>query len=269
MRHVSAALIAGVCMGALIQIAAAADLPIKAPVITPIYNWTGFYVGGNAGYAWGNANDAMALGGSWLTDGSGDNLVLNPLGNGQLHPNGFTGGIQVGYNFQTGHWVTGVEADATYFGLKEQFSNTVTNAFSGDPYTFASSFESSWLVTVRPRIGYAFDRLLVYATGGLAITNQKFSQSITQLNVAFTEAGAASATTAGWTVGAGAEYALDKRWSVKAEYLYVDPGAVSFSTTGSCPTVPAIAAACAVYNGAHSADLKVNIVRTGLNYHFD
>jgi outer membrane immunogenic protein len=241
----------------------AADLPVKAaPYFAPppVFSWTGFYVGGNAGYGWGNANDSTALGGAWLVDGTRDNLILSPLGNGQLHPNGFTGGIQAGYNFQAGQWVTGIEADANYFGLKGQFSRTVTNAFSGSPYTFASSFESDWLVTVRPRIGYAFGHLLVYATGGLAVANQRPSQNITQLNLVFTEAGSVSKTTVGWTAGAGVEYAFDNRWSVKAEYLYVDPGSVSFSTSGDTDST---------YTGSHSAHLKVNIVRAGLNYHFN
>jgi outer membrane immunogenic protein len=249
-----------------LRIANAADMPLKAPPLapSPVYSWTGFYIGGNAGYGWGDPNDAMLLGGSWLTDGTGDNLVLSPLGNGQLHPSGATGGVQIGYNYQAGQWVIGIEADANYFGLKDQFSRSVTNALSGDSYAFASSFESDWLVTVRPRVGYAFDHLLVYATGGLAVANEKFSQSITQLNLPFTEAGSVSKTSAGWTVGAGAEYALNNLWSLKTEYLYVDPGSVSFSTSGSCGAgFPA--AACTGYAATHSADLKENIVRVGLN----
>ena len=67
--------------------------------------------------------------------------------------------------------------------------------------------------------------------GFYAVTS--LSQNITQLNVTFTEAGSVSQTTAGWTVGGGAEYAFDNHWSVKAEYLYVDPGSVSFSTAGN------------------------------------
>jgi outer membrane immunogenic protein len=251
---------------ALLSVANAADMPLKAPPLAPpqVYSWTGFYIGGNAGYGWGNANDAMQLGGSWPTDGTGDNLVLSPLGNGQLHPSSAMGGVQSGYNYQAGQWVMGIEADANYFALKDQFSRSVTNALSGDSYMFASSFESDWLVTVRPRVGYAIDRLLVYATGGLAIANQKFSQSIMQLNLPFTEAGSVSKTSAGWTVGAGAGYALNNQWSLKTEYLYVDAGSVSFSTIGICGAgLPA--AVCSGYTAAHAADLKENIVRVGLN----
>jgi len=268
MRAYLIALIAAACAGATIQRAAAADLPAyKAPIALPVYNWTGFYIGGNAGYGRGNANDTMALGGNWLTDGTGDNLIVGPLGNGQLRPSGFTGGVQAGYNFQSGAWVLGIEADANYFGLKDKFFRTVANgAPAFDSYAFSSSYRSDWLVTVRPRIGYAFDRWLVYATGGLAVANQKFAQSINQLNLPFSEAGSVSRTTAGWTVGAGGEYALDRRWSLKAEYLYVDPGSVSFATVGACP--PGVVG-CTLYNASHSAHLKANIVRAGVNFRWE
>jgi outer membrane immunogenic protein len=240
----------------------AADLPVKAAprFAPPVFSWSGFYVGGNAGYGWGDANNATGLGGDWLTDGTRDNLIVGPPVNEQLRPNGFTGGIQAGYNFQAGQWVTGIEVDANHFGLKDQFSRTVRNAFSGSSYTLTSAFESDWLVTVRPRVGYTFGHLLVYATGGLAVAHQKASQNITQLNLVFTEAGSVSKATVGWTAGAGAEYAFDNRWSVKAEYLYVDAGSVSFSTIGDTQDR---------YTASHSAHLKANIARVGLNYHFN
>jgi outer membrane immunogenic protein len=257
-------LMTGVAMATLTSMASAADLGAyrytKAPVaVSPVYNWTGFYIGGNAGYGWGKTHDAMALGGVWLTDGTGDNVPLSSLGNGRLTPNDLTGGIQSGFNYQIQQWVLGIEVDANYFGMKKDLASGVFSAPSGNTYAFTSSFESNWLITVRPRVGYAFDRTLVYATGGLAIANQKFSQSITQFNLAFNESGSVSATTVGWTVGAGAEYALDNRWSAKAEYLYVDPGSVSFSTRGSDPA----------YVASHSANLKANIVRLGINYRFN
>lgn len=238
----------------------AAGVPVKAVSDTAsAWSWAGLYVGGNAGYGWGHANDATVLGGAWPTDGTGDSLILDPLGNGKLHPNGFTGGIQAGYNFQAHQWVTGIEVDANYLGLRDRFSTTVTNALSGDSYALASSFASDWLVTVRPRVGYAFGHLLAYATGGLAVATQKASQNITQLNLVFSEAGTVSKTTVGWTAGAGAEYVFANRWSVKAEYLYVDAGSVSFSSIGDT---------IGTYTGSHSVHLKTNIARAGLNYHF-
>ena len=263
MNRFSTALMTAVSAVALTGVASAADLLVKAPRYAPppVFSWTGFYIGGNAGYGWADANDSMDLGGSWLTDGTGDNVPVTQRGNGQLKPNGFTGGIQAGFNYQTGQWVFGIEADANYFRMKKDFSSgPFTNPASGDSYTVTSSFESNWLITVRPRLGYAVDRFLVYATGGLAVANQKFSQNITQLNVVFTQAGSVSDTTVGWTAGAGFEYAFGDRWSVKAEYLYVDLGSVSFSASGDTDSS---------YTGSHSAHLKANIVRAGLNYHIN
>lgn len=256
----------------------AADLnkPVyKAPPTppAPVFSWTGFYVGGNAGWGWGNANDSLTLGPAWLDPvlGAGDNFVIAPLGNHQLRPNGFTGGIEAGYNYQTGPWVLGIEADLEAFGLKRSLSTTVLNPGSGDSYAFGSSFNSNWLATVRPRAGYAFDRWLVYVTGGLAVAHQGFSQSIVQLNVPFAEAGSVSKTTAGWTVGVGTEYAFDNHWTVKGEYLFVDPGSVSFSSVGTCPASPTVcagflSATAPLFTAAHSAHLKADILRAGINY---
>jgi len=247
--------------------AVAADMATKAPPPppAPIFSWTGFYIGGNAGGAWGRANDAMVLGGSWLTDGSGDNVFVQPAGNNHLRPSGFTGGLHAGYNFQIGQWITGVEIDFDYFGLKDDFSATVTNPANGHTYTVASSYKSDWLGTVRPRIGYTFDRLLVYAAGGLAVTNQRFAQSIVQSPVGvFFEQGSVSKVSTGWTVGGGAEYALLDHWSLRAEYLYIDPGSVSFASAGFCPGAPA----CAAYTARHAAHLKANLLLAGITYRF-
>ncbi len=103
---------------------------------------------------------------------------------------------------------------------------------------------------------------LVYATGGLAIGEQKFSEDITQYNFIYQLNGTTSKTSAGWTVGGGGEWAFDNNWSLKAEYLYVDLG--SISVAGVCPGDPT----CQGYPGTFSAHLKANIVRAGINYRF-
>ncbi|MBM6579906.1 porin family protein [Microvirga sp. BT689] len=168
----------GLATGAL-----AADLPSRraapAPIIAavPVFTWTGFYVGVNAGYGWSN-NDFDAVD---IADVDDDG--------------GFVGGAQVGYNYQIGSFVVGLEGDVQYadFGADGTFD------FDGDG-VFTDDFDSSdWFGTVRARAGVAFDRALIYATGGFA-----FADDAT-----------------GWTVGGGVEYAFTNNLSAKIEGLYV------------------------------------------------
>jgi outer membrane immunogenic protein len=183
----------GIAIAALLvaTIAAqAADLSrpsYKAPEYSaPAYaNWTGFYVGLNAGYGFGKSN--------W------DVPAVSPS------PNGFLGGLTLGYNFQTGSWLWGVEADADYSAIK------------GSADCFGGSCETklTWLGTARGRIGYTgWTNWLPYLTAGVAGGNIKATSPL----------GSANKTNIGWTAGLGIEYALWTNWSVKAEYLYVDLG---------------------------------------------
>lgn len=199
----------------------AADLPrgpYKAPayIPAPAYaNWSGFYVGLNGGYGFGKSN--------W------DFPAVSPS------PKGFVGGVTLGYNFQTGLWVWGVEGDIDYSAMK------------GDAACGAGTCETknSWLATARARLGYAgWNNMLPYITGGAAFGDIKASSPF----------GDASKTKVGWTAGAGLEYAMWSAWSVKLEYLYVDLG--SFDCGISCGATP------------DNVSFKANLVRAGLNYRF-
>ena len=177
-------LLASVALFGFAGAASAADLPMRAappaPIIAaaPLFTWTGFYVGVNAGYGWSNDDfDAVDL-----ADEDDDG--------------GFVGGAQVGYNYQIGSFVVGLEGDIQYadFGADGTFD------FDGDG-VFDDDFDSSdWFGTVRARAGVAFDRALIYATGGFA-----FADDAT-----------------GWTVGGGVEYAFTNNLSAKIEGLYVN-----------------------------------------------
>ena len=173
-----------------------------------------------------------------------------------LSPDGFTGGGQLGYNYQTGNIVFGLEADFDYFGLKG--TSTISSTFvGGGDFTLNNSVKTDWLFTLRPRVGVAFDRFLPYVTGGLAVTNVKYSSSLADPVFGTSQASNVNETKAGWTVGGGVEYAVTPKWSVKAEYLYADFGSVSMTSIGG--------------NGAvfsQSATLKANIVRGGVNVKF-
>jgi len=211
--------IAALLLGSLA--AQAADLPppsYKAPAyVGPAYaNWTGFYVGVNGGYGWGTA-DWSGPGGSFSSS-----------------PNGWLVGATVGYNFQTGTWVWGIEGDLDWVDL-----NGTSTVCAG------CDIKSTWLGTARARLGYAgWNNWLPYITGGAAAGSLKASSPL----------GDQTKTQWGWTAGAGVEYAFLPNWSVKVEYLYVDLGNIDCDV------------ACG-FTG-ESVDVKANVVRAGLNYRF-
>lgn len=170
--------------------ASAADLPsrkgpIAAPVYVPVFTWTGFYVGANAGYGWGNVN----------ADGFANVGDLD----------GFVGGGQVGYNYQMGQFVLGLEADLQGADLSSGSNLGLVNV------------KTEYFGTVRARVGVAFDRFLPYITGGWAYGNVKTSIP----GIAFSSD---KTHTGGWTVGGGLEYAVTNNIIAGVEYLYVDLG---------------------------------------------
>lgn len=221
-------LLAGVGMTVLAAASAqAADIPPRslppprAPVFVPFFTWSGFYAGLHAGYAFGDSN--------WT-----NNVV--PVSTGDFDVSGAMVGGTLGYNYQTGWAVLGVEADVAWSGVE---GSTFTNCPLG------CETKNSWFGTARGRIGYAFDRFMPYLTGGAAFGD---------IQATAAGFGGTKKTQFGWTAGGGIEYAFVSNWSAKLEYLYVDLGSVD------CP-----AAAC---GGAVETTLKLNVVRAGLNYKF-
>src|SRR5450759_2527561 len=258
MRRLSLALLAAVSTIALTQFASAADLPVKAPVykapmMAPLYNWTGFYIGLNAGYSWGRQDNDLVDAATGVTIFSNaDNL------------NGFIGGGQIGYNWQVNQWVFGLEADFQGSGQNADgsFATPATNTclpFASCPVPATSTAYTDkldWFGTVRGRIGYAMGATgnwLPYVTGGWAYGHGEISGTTTSGGVATSFSG--SQDYSGWTVGGGVEWAFMNQWSVKVEYLYID--------FGDGPTVPVSATRDIV-----SGKMTDNILRAGLNYKF-
>jgi outer membrane immunogenic protein len=167
---------------------------------------------------------------SWAGPYLGANLGYNfgDVSNSGTSPSGVSGGIQGGYNWQFGTpWVLGIEADLQATGADDTFA--------------AWKFSNPWYGTLRGRVGYAINpNFLVYGTGGLAFGQLKGSAP------GLSE----SHTTAGWTAGVGAEFALNNNWSLKAEYMYVNLDSSNFLVTG-------------LPNG-----YQFSTVRVGVNYHF-
>jgi len=197
-----------VVLGLGMTSAAAADLaarPVytKAPPVAPIYDWSGFYIGGHIGYGWADPNIMLPGGAS---------IINHP------QPNGFLGGGQVGMNWQRGPWVFGVEADASWGDLDEtrictQIPTGLTLSCRGAPKYFG---------TLDGRLGYAIDRTLLYVKGGAAWSHEDFTQIGITVPTCIGTPCTGSAVQWGWNVGAGIEYGLTSNWSAKLQYDFLD-----------------------------------------------
>jgi len=243
--------------------AMAADLAArpysKAPALlapTSAYNWSGFYVGVNAGAVFSRSSFNMTA--APFFGAAAPSLSAD--GTTRFNRTGFTGGAQAGYNWQSGAFVYGVEADINYTDAKSSGSITrATIPGLGLGSTILESSRSEWLMTFRPRVGVTSGNALFYVTGGLAVADYSFTQGAVIPNCACGVTGTVSKTKAGWTVGAGIEYAVTPAWSVKGEYLYVDLGSESFNTNLAAGGFP-------LATFSHDVKLTESIGRFGLNY---
>jgi len=241
-------LFAGALALAAASPALAADLPqpmapppqapaTYVPTTAPVYNWGGIYVGINGGYAFGGSKWTPATG----------------SGTGSFNVNGGLVGGTLGANFQSGQFVFGVEGDVDWTDIRGSLSSTtVTGICAAASCTYQTS--NDWLGTVRGRVGYAFDRVLLYATGGGAFGNVKATLTTT----APTFTGSTDSTEFGWTAGAGVEFALTDNVTAKVEYLFVD------LSNGSCSITVCTAATAAV-----PVSFSANLVRAGINFKFN
>jgi outer membrane immunogenic protein len=264
MRRFRCAALAAFAVLGFASVASAADLPTKAPiasVVAPTSNWTGFYAGVNGGYGFGSADTSLVLNAVEAGFISG----FNPLP-GTLHPNGFIGGGQIGYNYDFGNLVAGVEADLSYAGLRKTDSATGT-PFLGGTLTTTVETKLNWFGTFRARLGILpTNNLLVYATGGLAygeVQTTTTGSNIPGFNcnglTEYCASGSTTGVSVGWTLGGGLEYAIERQWTVKAEYLYLNLGNRSV-------TFPDTAIAGGVLTA--STNFTAQFVRAGFNYRF-
>jgi opacity protein-like surface antigen/outer membrane protease len=244
-----------------IGVASAADLPVKAPppVVAAVYNWSGFYAGVNAGASWGSYDPATSTVAGGHIPGSLVSTV-NAAGLQSISPTGFTGGEQAGYNWQFGQLVTGVEADFNYLHMNGSAnSGAVAYPFNPGRFFVVSSYaHSDWLATARGRVGFAQNNWLFYATGGLAATNVKGDFLFTD-NFGAIQSATMNPNKFGYAAGAGVEWGVTDRLSVKAEYLHVGFGRTfAGQTFSNIPTQPF----------SQSEDLNADMVRLGVNYRF-
>jgi outer membrane immunogenic protein len=269
-------LFAGVTLAALCVIgpAKAADLPAEpmykgGPLIVPVYDWTGFYVGISGGYSRGKVSNTYAITG------------FAPIA-GSTQMNGGVFGGQAGFNWQANrNFVVGIEAD-----LQGTWQNgtddppavstaSCTTTFFGPFCTNTANIvgvdqKLRWFGTARGRVGFLpWDHVMVYVTGGAAFGEIESNPTVTNTVVltlnglpgapaTTISSGTALNTHAGWTVGGGSEWVLSGPWTAKLEYLFVDLGTITntFVGVGVIPTVVA------------SSHVRDNIIRIGINYRF-
>lgn len=244
----------------------AAELAVKAPLANAppapvLYDWSGPYLGLNAGAAWG-AFDPRT---STICDGiiCDSTPIVNAAGIQSINPLGFTGGLQAGYAWQWNHLVAGLEADFNYLHLNGEANSGAVHFLMGPRQAVISSYgDAEGLFTLRPRIGWAAGSWLFYATGGLAVTdiNDDFLLTVNTMG-GMQEAGRIhGALSAGYAAGGGIEAGITDRLSVKAEYLYLGFGRSFAETTANSHPAQVT---------TQSADLRADMVRFGFDYHLN
>jgi outer membrane immunogenic protein len=262
-------LLVGVAFGALIMPAMAADVApyYRAPL--PVWGWSGFYIGANAGWVGSTGQTITNTGSDSGTLGLGTGLLVGAIpGTVNVNNSGFLGGGQVGYNWQIGpNWVWGIETDLD--GASAKSSTTV--AFAGSsafgPISTVYNSNLDVLGTLRARLGFLVTpNFLFYGTGGLAYADYKLGSAAvcpTFKPPCEGQAGTSdqiSNWSFGWTVGAGVEWQFAPAWSVKAEYLYIDLG-----TQSSTITYDYGSSFSSLTSTVNEHD---NIFRVGVNYMF-
>jgi len=275
-------------IGAPLSLAAAADLPLKAPP-PPAWSWTGCYAGGTFGGDWVRDSGFSAPAGSTtaVLGAPGTAPTFGPTTPGPI-TGPFTGsgvvyGADVGCNYQFGHWVVGAEGDFQVFGnnpMSGQFLPGTAPFLSAVTFTTAGgaaatytlnnfmSINERWLATARARVGYAFDRTLVYATGGAAWADidASFFCNGSSLGGPPLNPGNCHADQfnqrLGWTAGAGLEYAWASRLTVRAEYLFVWIPSYTTLTNGNFGGTPG----SGIPLGVNTGNITTQIVRIGVNF---
>ena len=281
MHRFPVSLIAVMSAMAFMRTASAADMPLKAAIESPVYNWTGFYVGLNAGFGWGR-NDADFTGDG--QNGSGNDLIsrvfdgprnFNQLTRSQdIKSDGAFGGAQFGYNWQfAGVWVAGFEADIQASGVRGNFTRVAPLV----GLSLSAEQKLQWFGTARGRLGYVVnERFLVFGTGGLAYGQTEETSSFFSSNFGGATSpvstiicvvgapclgGQTSNTSAGWTAGGGIEWAVTNHVTLKAEYLHI---ALPDSAIVMRALAPATGNATVTANFRNQYD----IVRVGANWRF-
>lgn len=256
--------VCAVAMGTSLASAADMRIPVKAPPVAAVYSWTGFYVGGNVGYSWGDArNDqtdtltTSSITRAFRTDTGAEvtaitgsapfaNIVFPIVGptttltsgtSGKARVDGVVGGIQGGYNWQFDRsWIVGIETDFQGSGERGGFTTCTAGCVAGS--AFGSAFNRlDWYGSTRLRLGVLpHERVFLYTTGGVAYGHLRSNYESGFIGQTLLT-GSTGRTRVGWIAGAGVEGAIDRNWTVRAEYFYMDLGRFGTDLGSAAATV--------------------------------
>ena len=260
--------------------ALAADLPArtytKAPMMSPVFSWTGFYVGGHVGAGWGTTESNLDVGKTLVSNGIDPISLALVLPLAQTQMSGFLGGVQAGYNWQSGIMVFGIEGD---------FSGADIKGNAPCLLILNCGTKVDWTADITGRLGATVgDRGLLYVKGGAAWINRKYSVG-NSAGVSFLDGekdavnlfgavhGSVTDTRLGALLGAGIEYSVTSNWSVKLEYDYMDFGSQNVNVPvvasgGYCYPAGVCHSGSFAFNANVNLKDAVNTVKVGANYHF-
>jgi outer membrane immunogenic protein len=227
--------------------------PPPAAVVLPHFSWTGCYIGGHIGGGWGSIPDLA------FTAGVPPGEPLPPgfsIPSATGNTSGVLGGAQVGCNYQFApNWVIGIEGDASAADIKGRITGTTSSAST--QITGTADAKTDWLASATGRLGWVWDRWLIYGKGGLAGAGDKYSASIPIVNEQLN----GSETRIGWTLGGGIEWAFWNNWSAKVEYDFYDFGTRGVTLAGTFSGRPTTVS---------GVDVKqtISAVKFGINYRF-
>ena len=222
-------------------------------------NWDGAYIGVSAGYTQTKSDSVVTLGGAWTTETTTlQNFVTNNWSAKQSFGKENFGG-QIGFNHQMGGVVVGLEATASSLS-GSSVRNSGPLAAPNPTYTFTNTVDPKALYTVEAKVGAPLGKTLIYVHGGWAWVSANLSADLIS-NGNYSKVGGVSSTFDGFIVGAGIEHKFSQNVSLRVDYSYTDQGDVSYATTFRNANFP-------TYSESVNQDLRLHVVRVGLNYHF-
>lgn len=216
------------------------------PQTTPVYNWTGIYLGLQGGYAWGDSTVDYSFNGLAPIFGGPTSYNFD------TDPDGFIGGGHLGALYQWGAFVLGAEGDIEFNTMDGEENLAIFDAFGTNLGTATATVEYNWSASARGRVGFAFERFLIYGTGGWAYSDvDTFATVINPAGVVTTNG--TDEGLSGWTAGGGVDALLGHNLSARVEYRYTDLGDTTFQTAP---------------DDLLTVEHKFHAVRAGLSYHF-